>query len=198
MILAVDIGNTNIVLGAIEGEKILFLERMATDRSATEMEYLVRIRSVLADKCIDLVGLNTRNGARAQIWLDVQGGNQEWKLTRTELNVMLFLYNNPAYDRAADIVSHRGIAKSHVSLSVASLEEKGLLRRRYSELDRRTAHLELLEQGQRIAAQAREKQVQYFSALYRGVSPEELEIWKNITQKVWDNIKKLETAEEFL
>lgn len=47
MILAVDIGNTNIVLGAIEGEKILFLERMATDRCATEMEYLVRIRSVL-------------------------------------------------------------------------------------------------------------------------------------------------------
>ena len=47
MILAVDIGNTNIVLGAIEGERILFLERMATDRSATEMEYLVRIRSVL-------------------------------------------------------------------------------------------------------------------------------------------------------
>ena len=72
---------------------------------------------------------------------------QEWKLTRTELNVMLFLYNNPEFDRAADIVSHRGIAKSHVSLSVASLEEKGLLRRRYSELDRRTAHLELLEQG---------------------------------------------------
>ena len=123
---------------------------------------------------------------------------QEWELTRNELDVILFLYNNPGYDRAADIVSRRGIAKSHVSLSVASLEEKGLLRRRYSELDRRTAHLELLEQGQRIAAQAREKQVQYFSALYRGVSPEELEIWKNITQKVWDNIKKLETAEEFL
>ena len=47
MVLAVDIGNTNIVLGAIEGERILFLERMATDRRATEMEYLVRIRSVL-------------------------------------------------------------------------------------------------------------------------------------------------------
>ena len=53
MILAVDIGNTNIVLGAIEGEQILFLERMATDRSATEMEYLVRIRSVLKFREID-------------------------------------------------------------------------------------------------------------------------------------------------
>lgn len=57
MILAVDIGNTNIVLGAIEGERILFLERMATDRSATEMEYLVRIRSVLRFRGIEAEAL---------------------------------------------------------------------------------------------------------------------------------------------
>ncbi len=53
MILAVDIGNTNVVLGCIEGEKILFLERMATDRGATDIEYLVRIRSVLKFRDID-------------------------------------------------------------------------------------------------------------------------------------------------
>lgn len=53
MILAVDIGNTNVVLGCIEGEQILFLERMATDRGATDMEYLVRIRSVLKYREID-------------------------------------------------------------------------------------------------------------------------------------------------
>ena len=53
MILAVDIGNTNVVLGCIEGEEILFLERMATDRRATAMEYLVRIRSVLKYREID-------------------------------------------------------------------------------------------------------------------------------------------------
>lgn len=57
MILAVDIGNTNLVLGGIEGEQILFLERLATDRSATEMEYLVRIRSVLKFRDIDPAGL---------------------------------------------------------------------------------------------------------------------------------------------
>ncbi len=53
MILAVDIGNTNIVLGGIEGEQILFLERMATDRGATSMEYVVRIRSVLKYRGIE-------------------------------------------------------------------------------------------------------------------------------------------------
>ena len=123
---------------------------------------------------------------------------QEWKMTRNELDILLFLYNNPEYDRAADIVSHRGIAKSHVSLSVASLEEKGLLLRRFSEQDRRTAHLELQEQGRGIAAQAREKQMQYFSALYQGISREEFEIWRNIMQKVRDNIKNLENTELFV
>lgn len=123
---------------------------------------------------------------------------QEWKLTRNELDIMLFLYNNPEDNRAADIVSHRGIAKSHVSLSVASLEEKGLLLRRFSEQDRRTAHLELPEPGRVIAAQAREMQLRYFSALYRGISPEEFEVWKNITQKVWDNVRKIENTEEFV
>ena len=53
MILAVDIGNTNVVLGCMEGEQILFLERMATERRATDMEYLVRIRSVLKYRDID-------------------------------------------------------------------------------------------------------------------------------------------------
>ena len=123
---------------------------------------------------------------------------QEWNLTRNELDVMLFLYNNPEYDRAADIVSRRGIAKSHVSLSVSSLEEKGLLKRRFSQQDRRTAHLELQETGRIIAAQAREKQMRYFSCLYEGVSREELEIWRNITKKVWDNIKNLENTDAFV
>lgn len=123
---------------------------------------------------------------------------QEWKLTRNELDIILFLSNNPEYDRAADIVSHRGIAKSHVSLSVASLEEKGLLLRRLSEQDRRTVHLELLDRGQIIAAQAREKQMQYFSALYQGISREEFEIWRKITQKVRDNLNNLETKDAFV
>ena len=39
MILAIDVGNTNIVVGCIEDEKILFFERIATDTLKTELEY---------------------------------------------------------------------------------------------------------------------------------------------------------------
>lgn len=47
MILAIDIGNTNIVLGCIENEKIYFIERLSTERKRTELEYAVSIKNVL-------------------------------------------------------------------------------------------------------------------------------------------------------
>lgn len=46
MVLAVDIGNTNIVLGCFEEERLHFQGRLATDRQATELEYMVRIRNL--------------------------------------------------------------------------------------------------------------------------------------------------------
>lgn len=48
MILAIDIGNTNIVLGGLEGEKILFEARMATDLIKTSDQYCAELKSMLA------------------------------------------------------------------------------------------------------------------------------------------------------
>lgn len=47
MILAVDIGNTNVVLGCIEGEEILFKARMATDSVKTSDQYCVELKNIL-------------------------------------------------------------------------------------------------------------------------------------------------------
>ena len=117
---------------------------------------------------------------------------KKWELTRNELDILLFLYNNPEFDRAADIVSRRGIAKSHVSMSVASLEERALLRREYSEADRRTAHLKLEDRGRTIAAEAREAQQEFFARLYSGITPEEMKVWREITQKICQNIENFD------
>ncbi len=48
MILAVDIGNTNIVLGCIEDENILFEARMATDLVKTSDQYCAELKNMLA------------------------------------------------------------------------------------------------------------------------------------------------------
>lgn len=47
MILAIDIGNTNIVIGCIEGKKCMFVERLSTVRTKTELEYAIDIKNVL-------------------------------------------------------------------------------------------------------------------------------------------------------
>ena len=48
MILAIDTGNTNIVLGCIENHEIRAVARMATDVNKTDFEYAVCMKEVLA------------------------------------------------------------------------------------------------------------------------------------------------------
>ncbi len=57
MILAVDIGNTHIVIGCIEGERILFVERLYTDTTKSELEYAISFKNVLEIYGIDRSGL---------------------------------------------------------------------------------------------------------------------------------------------
>ena len=46
MLLAIDMGNTNIVIGCIKDDEILFVERLSTDQSKTELEYAVGFKTV--------------------------------------------------------------------------------------------------------------------------------------------------------
>ena len=48
MILTIDIGNTNIVLGGFVDKKLRFVARIATNPNKTEDEYATKIRSILA------------------------------------------------------------------------------------------------------------------------------------------------------
>ena len=47
MILTIDIGNSNIVLGGVEGEKIVFEARLRTDSTKTSDEYCIDLKMIL-------------------------------------------------------------------------------------------------------------------------------------------------------
>lgn len=53
MILALDMGNTNIVAGCLGDEDIYFTERFATDLNKTELEYAVLLKTILELHNID-------------------------------------------------------------------------------------------------------------------------------------------------
>ncbi len=53
MILAIDMGNTNIVIGGIDSTQTYFVERITTDHVKTGLEYAVNIKNILEIHNID-------------------------------------------------------------------------------------------------------------------------------------------------
>ena len=47
MILAIDIGNTNIVVGCLNETETAFIERLSTVKTKTEIEYAMDIKMIL-------------------------------------------------------------------------------------------------------------------------------------------------------
>ena len=108
---------------------------------------------------------------------------KKWDLTRNELDVILFL---------VDIVNHRGLSKSHVSLSINSLESRGLLLRTPDPKDRRTVHLQLTDKAGEITDVGCRVQKQFMDYLHQGVTEEQLELMRLFAERVYENIQNIE------
>ena len=115
---------------------------------------------------------------------------EKYHLTNLEFNVLMFLANNPEYDRASDIVKRRGFTKSHVSMTVRSLMDRGLLTGEYHGRDRRTIHLKLCDSAGEIVAQGRLAQEDFGKTLIKGLTGEELEQMCRFFQLVEKNVKE--------
>ena len=87
MVLAVDIGNTNVVLGCFEGEEIRFLGRLATDRGATELDYTVQIRNLL--KLNEMSGASFEGAIICSVVPAVTGNMKEAVQLLVKKNVMV-------------------------------------------------------------------------------------------------------------
>ncbi len=97
---------------------------------------------------------------------------KKWDLTHNELDVLLFLANNPEQNRAADIVRGRGMSKGHVSLSLRSLEDRGLVACQADGTDRRAVHLALTDGAGEIAEDGRAVQREFIRRLRDGITPD--------------------------
>lgn len=112
----------------------------------------------------------------------------KYKLTLAEILVLLLLSSHRDCDTARDIVERLRLAKSHVSVSVRDLEERGYLKGGHENGDRRTIHLQLCDTAAGVIADAQERQRQFLSILGQGFSEEELENLRGYLQRTTDNI----------
>ncbi len=109
-------------------------------------------------------------------------------LTYMEFTVLMFLANNPQFDTASDIVKYRHLTKSHVSMSVRSLEEKGLLKGEHHAPNRRTIHLTVLDAADTIVSDGREAQQTFGKILFVGFSDSEFHQLTSFMKRIDENI----------
>ena len=115
---------------------------------------------------------------------------QKYDLTHMEFVVLMFLANNPGFDTAAQIVRFRRLTKSHVSLAVRALLERGYLIGVDGVDDRRTIHLSLTEEAEDAVREGREIQQQFFGKIFKGFSQEERELISQFMVRIDQNIKE--------
>ena len=110
-------------------------------------------------------------------------------LTRMELDLLLFLHNNPTRNTAAEAVRLRRWSKAHVSAAVHALEEKGLLSAGHPPGNRKVLRPTPLPAAQDIIRQGARAQSDFTAALNRGVTQEELRLMAQIAKKIARNLR---------
>ncbi len=119
---------------------------------------------------------------------------KKYRLTRMELDVLIFLANNPQFTTATDIVENRRLTKSHVSLAVNSLVKKGYLKKEHTKNNRKTTHLSILSSAYNIIQDGRDAQKDFAAVLFKDFAPEDhqqmIHYFERITQNMQDYFKE--------
>ena len=110
--------------------------------------------------------------------------SQRHGLSMREINVLLFLANNPGFDTARDITEYRGISKSQVSQAVEFLVELSYLTRTPDPDDRRLLHLALTEEGLALARECKAVQARCGQDLLDGMTEDQV----RQLQELWDMV----------
>ena len=116
----------------------------------------------------------------------------KYDLTQMEYDILMFLYSNPEFNTAADIVKIRKSTKSHVSTSLKKLENKELVERKQSKDNKKHIEIFLLDKAEEIVEAGINAQKQFAQNVLKGLTEEEKYMCINVFDKICDN------AEEYL
>ncbi len=115
---------------------------------------------------------------------------QKYHITRCELDILLFLYNNPELNTAKDIVDKRGIIKSQASMGIERLIQKEYIKVKRDEYDKRKYRIYLLDSSMEIVEDGLKVQQTFNDILFKNITDYEQEILQNILEKIYQNTKE--------
>ena len=112
----------------------------------------------------------------------------ELKLTQLEIDILLFLINNPELNTARDIANLRGFAKSNVSTAIEALQKKDYLSVLTDPDNRRIHRLALRTQNQEVFDRLAARQRESFAWMLHGFSQEEVDQLHSFMERMDQNM----------
>ena len=115
---------------------------------------------------------------------------EKYNLTKMEYDILMFLYNNPQFNTAADIVKVRKSTKSHVSTSLKKLENRGFVKRIQSEDNKKHIEIVLLDRAALIVEAGLNAQKQFAQDVLSGLTKEERHMCIKVFDKICNNAEE--------
>lgn len=117
---------------------------------------------------------------------------RQWNLNDTAFQVIMFLANNPRFNTARDLCRMRGIKTGIASVAVEQLIQTGYLERKTDPGDRRIQRLYVTDKASELVRQGREAQKEFAGAIASALTPEEMEAYYRLTDKMMAKIDEME------
>lgn len=128
--------------------------------------------------------------------MKVSGVCEKYQLRQLEYDILMFIYNNPEYNTAANIVRIRKSTKSHVSISLKVLEDRGFIERRVDKDNKKHVTIHLLQLANKVIEDGKWAQKEFAQDMFEGLSEEEIKVFMNVFQKVYENAERMISNEK--
>lgn len=113
---------------------------------------------------------------------------QEYDLRPVELDILVFLRKEKSVDTAKGIIERKHLSKAHISKSIENLRFRGFIQITEDEKDHRISHISLNEQSNQVISKVNEIYAECREIMQRGISFEEMEVFKRVVLKMNENI----------
>lgn len=114
---------------------------------------------------------------------------KEYHFSPSEIDILLFLSNNPSINRAKDLSFCLGISKGLICRSVESLEKRELIFLEQSTKDKRVQYIKLSDKAGEVTDIVRSKQQNFADMILEGISAQEINIVIDTMHRINENIE---------
>lgn len=114
----------------------------------------------------------------------------KYNLKKMEYDILMFLYHNPEYNTAADIVRIRKSTKSHVSTALKVLEDRGYITKKINETNKKRVELFLEDSANEIVKEGLDVQNQFAHDMLQGLTQDEIKVCKKVFEKICRNAEE--------